>query len=96
MSIPPKFDGPGVFDTTCKRLIISFKCPYCGWITDVESSAHSHLAMCHLASLVDNNFCYPDDEWRPPKPFNQFGEWSMGDRQEFCRRLDRFYSKYYQ
>lgn len=74
-------------------IIVNYKCPYCGRVSERQDDVLSCIGMCHLASLVEDEMF--DPEWKPPLPLNRFKEWGVGDRVEFARRLDNFAKKYY-
>lgn len=75
-------------------ILAIYKCPYCGRTSERHDDIYRCAGMCHLASLIDDEFLY-NDEWTPPLPLNKFKEWSKGDRAEFARRFDHFAQKYY-
>jgi hypothetical protein len=74
-------------------IVVNYKCPYCGRVSDMQDIIVACVGICHLASLIQEEMI--DPEWNPPLPLNKFKQWSVGDRAEFARRLDSFAKKYY-
>jgi hypothetical protein len=74
-------------------IVVNYKCPYCGRVSDRQDDIIACVGMCHLASLIEEEMI--DPQWTPPLTLNRFKEWGVGDKTEFARRLDNFARKYY-